>query len=379
MLIQHIQAIPVPPSIRTGRPVPLDLERVIMRCLEKDPTRRPQTADDLVAELDRVVLEQPWDQTRARAWWQKHLEPTTGRAPAPRAGSRRRVRRCVLRRALPTALVVTAAAGTVATAGAPESLLARYDLTAPPADRWKLPKELNEISGLAMEGGRLFAHGDEQAIVYELDPASHTVVRRFSLGQPAVRGDFEAIAVVHDRVFLTTSDGDLYAASIGADGAAVPYQRFVTGIGRSCEVEGLAYDPKGREFLFGCKTPRVRALHGRLAVIGWSPERREAPVLRLGIPIAAVEGLDEEAVAPSELLRDPSSGHLLFLAARARVIVEVTPEGEVVAVAKLRHSLHRQAEGLAIGADGSLLVADEAAGEHPMLTRYAPRPASRSP
>ena len=83
MLIQHIQAIPVPPSIRTGRPVPLDLERVIMRCLEKDPTRRPQTADDLVAELDRVVLEQPWDQTRARAWWQKHLEPTTGRAPAP--------------------------------------------------------------------------------------------------------------------------------------------------------------------------------------------------------------------------------------------------------------------------------------------------------
>ncbi len=289
------------------------------------------------------------------------------------------MRRCVLRRALPTALVVTAVAGTVATAGAPESLLARYDLTAPPAGRWKLPKELNEISGLAMEGSRLFAHGDEQAIVYELDPASHTVVRRFSLGQPAVRGDFEAIAVVHDRVFLTTSDGDLYAASIGADGAAVPYERFVTGIGRSCEVEGLAYDPKGREFLFGCKTPRVRALHGRLAVIGWSPERREAPVLRLGIPIATVEDLEGEAVAPSELLRDPSSGHLLLLAARARVIVEVTPEGGVVAVAKLRHSLHRQAEGLAIGADGSLLVADEAAGEHPMLTRYAPRPASRAP
>jgi len=75
MLIQHIQAIPVPPSIRTGRPVPLDLERVIMRCLEKDPTRRPQTADELLAELDRVAMARPWDQASARAWWAENLSP----------------------------------------------------------------------------------------------------------------------------------------------------------------------------------------------------------------------------------------------------------------------------------------------------------------
>jgi serine/threonine-protein kinase len=81
MLIQHIQAIPVPPSIRTGRPVPLDLERVIMRCLEKDPTRRPQTADDLVADLDRVRIERPWDHARAREWWAAHVgEPEPLRA-----------------------------------------------------------------------------------------------------------------------------------------------------------------------------------------------------------------------------------------------------------------------------------------------------------
>jgi hypothetical protein len=85
MLIQHIQAIPVPPSIRTGRPVPLDLERVVMRCLEKDPTRRPQTADDLLAELDQLALERPWDQARARVWWAEHIsELAAPRASAPR-------------------------------------------------------------------------------------------------------------------------------------------------------------------------------------------------------------------------------------------------------------------------------------------------------
>jgi hypothetical protein len=87
MLIQHIQAIPVPPSIRTGRPVPLDLERVIMRCLEKDPTRRPQSADELVAELDGVAIDRPWDQARARAWWAEHITP----AAPPRAAGPRQV------------------------------------------------------------------------------------------------------------------------------------------------------------------------------------------------------------------------------------------------------------------------------------------------
>ncbi|HEX3274690.1 MAG TPA: serine/threonine-protein kinase [Gemmatimonadales bacterium] len=82
MLIQHIQALPVPPSIRTARPVSAELERVIMRCLEKDPTRRPQTADELLAELDRIPFDQPWTQASARAWWSEHLADVINRTSA---------------------------------------------------------------------------------------------------------------------------------------------------------------------------------------------------------------------------------------------------------------------------------------------------------
>jgi serine/threonine-protein kinase len=73
MLIQHIQAEPVPPSQRSGRPVPPTLERLILRCLEKEPARRPASADELLAALDRVELEQTWDQQRAREWWATHM------------------------------------------------------------------------------------------------------------------------------------------------------------------------------------------------------------------------------------------------------------------------------------------------------------------
>ena len=47
MLIQHIQASPVPPSIRSGPPVPPGLERLIMRCLAKDRPGRPASADEI--------------------------------------------------------------------------------------------------------------------------------------------------------------------------------------------------------------------------------------------------------------------------------------------------------------------------------------------
>jgi len=270
-------------------------------------------------------------------------------------------------------LGVLAAAGIAAGAhGAvpPETVLARYHLDGDPDDEWKLPRALNEISGLASDGDRLYAHGDEEAIVYQLDPASHRIVSRFALGRPAVKGDFEAIAVVDGRVFLTTSNGELYVAPVGVDGASVPYQRYVTGIGSSCEVEGLAWDPGDRMLLFGCKTPRVRALAGRLTVFAWSPERRAAPSVRMSVAQSAVPGLARKQVYPSELLRDSATGHLLLLAARARVIIELSPAGDVLGVASLKRSWHRQAEGLAVARDGALLVADEAAGHHATLTTY---------
>jgi hypothetical protein len=258
--------------------------------------------------------------------------------------------------------------------GATSGELARYDLDARPDDTWELPKALQEISGLALDSaGRLFAHDDEQAIVYQLDPGTHRVIKRFSFGQPAVRGDFEAIAVVGDRVILGTSDGVLYAGEEGQDGHSVPYVMHATGAGRFCEIEGMT--PEGREaLLFACKAPRTRALAGHLAVLRWSLGRKALDSRPyLFVPLAEVtRPLKGSDFRPSELVRT-RAGHYLVLAAREHAIVELTGAGEVVAVASLRHHDHPQAEGLAVGADGALLVADEGAGRRGTLSVYRPR------
>jgi eukaryotic-like serine/threonine-protein kinase len=90
MLIQHIQASPVPPSIRSERPVPRALEDLIMRCLAKKPEDRPASADEIVAELDRIELDRPWSQADAREWWETNIAgpveglPQTGQILAVR-------------------------------------------------------------------------------------------------------------------------------------------------------------------------------------------------------------------------------------------------------------------------------------------------------
>ena len=47
----HVSQPPVPPSQRTGNPIPAELERLVLACLAKQPADRPQSASELNAAL----------------------------------------------------------------------------------------------------------------------------------------------------------------------------------------------------------------------------------------------------------------------------------------------------------------------------------------
>jgi serine/threonine-protein kinase len=70
-MLAHVQETPEPPSRR--RPVPADLEDVVLLCLEKDRAARPQSALELLRLLDDCESAGQWDQVRAAEWWNRHF------------------------------------------------------------------------------------------------------------------------------------------------------------------------------------------------------------------------------------------------------------------------------------------------------------------
>jgi serine/threonine-protein kinase len=76
--LAHVNDQPSPPGARSPFPIPTGLEALILQCLAKDPPARPASATVLANQLAGTVPEDAWTADAARAWWDQHLEGTSG-------------------------------------------------------------------------------------------------------------------------------------------------------------------------------------------------------------------------------------------------------------------------------------------------------------
>ena len=78
MLMQHVNAKPVPPSQRTELPIPQELDELVLACLQKDPNQRPQSASELLRLAQQCHTCEGWEAEAAEKWWKIHLPEFTG-------------------------------------------------------------------------------------------------------------------------------------------------------------------------------------------------------------------------------------------------------------------------------------------------------------
>jgi len=71
MCAAHLHEAPVAPSVRLRGEVPADLEALVLRCLAKEPSKRPGSAHELRRELLACDVGS-WSEIEAELWWETY-------------------------------------------------------------------------------------------------------------------------------------------------------------------------------------------------------------------------------------------------------------------------------------------------------------------
>ncbi len=78
MFVAHLSKTALPPSSHSEVPIPAELDQLVLSCLSKDPSQRPQSIDEFLRQLERYRPIDPWNNAKARGWWDHHLVDLSG-------------------------------------------------------------------------------------------------------------------------------------------------------------------------------------------------------------------------------------------------------------------------------------------------------------
>ena len=96
ILTHQVKTQPELPSKRLGKPVSPELEQLLLRCLSKPAADRPQSANEIIAELNRVPSANSWTESDARHWWRRYLPNLEPDSPPETANTAQRSETIVL-------------------------------------------------------------------------------------------------------------------------------------------------------------------------------------------------------------------------------------------------------------------------------------------
>ena len=242
------------------------------------------------------------------------------------------------------------------------------------ARQTELPGKLKEISGIALsEQGKLFAHDDERAVIYQIDPDDGHIIKDFYFGFFVKTADFEDIEIVGKDFYLITSNGILYKFKEGADGQRVDYEAIDTGLKKGNDVEGLCYDPATNCLLLALKGYPGAGLDKDFKTVYSfhlsTGEREKKPRFVMNHD-EIKERSKENDFDPSAITRHPVSGDFYIIAASGNLMVQLDAQGAIQGIQKLSRKLHKQPEGIVFSKDGKKLYISDEGKKHGTLTTY---------
>lgn len=247
---------------------------------------------------------------------------------------------------------------------------------------WKLPKNLDEISGLGyIDKYRLACIQDEKGNMYIFNMFTGEIERKIDFAED---GDFEAIEIVKDDAWILKSNGTLYKVKNYLDANKNDVKKYPTILTKKNDVEGMCYDPSSKQLLIVCKGhPFVDDKSGKnlKAIYQFNPRthlldmepfllvhldiikklRKYNTLTKWGIELLAYfdDSKGDLTFQPSALAIHPITHDIYILGAVGNLLMVYSPDKEVQAIVRLNPGIHPQPEGICFSPDGTLYISSE--------------------
>ena len=241
-----------------------------------------------------------------------------------------------------------------------------YQLTAPD-EKYTLPKELKEVSGLTYyKPDQLLCVEDEDAVVYVYDTKKKEVAQTFGFGG---YGDFEGIEYVNDEIYVLESNGNLFRFKASVDSPdSKQIGRTKTDLPEKTEVEGLGYDSKTKRLLIAVKNGK-----GSSDKAVYSFDLLNKAVFRdMSLTDEQLQGagIDPKTYKPSGIAVHPITGEWYMLTSAGKRLLITNRQAKIIYSEPLDPTAFRQPEGICFAPNGDLFIASEGNGKKGYILKF---------
>jgi hypothetical protein len=244
-----------------------------------------------------------------------------------------------------------------------------YDMSKP-VNKWELPSQLNEISGIVkIDNNHILAIEDLHPTLYtlNLDNGKASIADTISFYETAKdKFDIEDVAVIGNDAYALWSHGSIFKITDWKKGKQV--KEIETGLDKKNNTEGLAYDPVTGNLLIACKNESGLADEKKSARALYELDIKTEKLLEK--PFLVIESKDLKAMSgdkvkffPSGVAIHPATHDIYVISTKdTKCMAQFSHDGQLKSFTYLDKDLLEQPEGISFDPSGNLYISTE--GKH---------------
>ncbi len=226
-------------------------------------------------------------------------------------------------------------------------------------EKWEMPEELQEISGIAHMEGDLFACvQDEDGKIFVYNLVSKKIEKDIHFGDA---GDYEGIAIVGETAYIVRSDGQLFEVKDFKRNKPTIVQHKTSLTGKQ-NVEGLSFDKSGNRLLLGIKgkEPRTDDYKGIYAFDLTTKQMATIPIVKIDLTDDFWNDTKRKnKINPSDLEVHPQSGEIYIVDGADPKLLVMANNGTKRNLYSLNDKDFPQPEGICITQAGDIFISNE--------------------